>query len=337
MDRGLPPPTRDTPAPHGSLRKPTLADGGVHDADGTAARRVVVLNPVSGDGTHVEPVYDLAAEYGYAVYESEREGHTHELALDAIHAGADTILACGGDGTVNEVVSAIHEADAYDDVTLGVVPGGTGNDIAANVGIDSLEAGFAAVDARQPRRVDVGIANDRPFVNSCIGGITAEASSETTPSLKSEFGVLAYVLTTLRSLTDYDGFDLALSDPAGEGALWQGSAVCVVIGNARRVGRERLVPADMEDGLLDVTIVEAMPPAELLQTAAVYRLFGDDRDAITHLQTRSLEIRVQDVETPAFSLDGEILESAYLDVTVAAGVLSLAAGEGYEPHPGGFR
>lgn len=337
MDPGQPPSAQDRPqVSNGSPPTETRADGGVHDADEAAARRVVVLNPVSGDGTHVEPVYDLAAEHGYAVYESEREGHTRELAIDAIQDGADTILACGGDGTVNEVVTGVHETDAYDDVTVGIVPGGTGNDIAENVGIETLEDGFAAPDAGRIRSVDVGVANDRPFVNSCIGGITAEASSETTPSLKSEFGVLAYVLTTLRSLTDYDGFDLALSDPDGEGAHWRGTAVCVIIGNARRVSQERLVPADIEDGLLDVTIVEAMPPAELLQTAAVYRLFGEDRDAITHIQTRSLEIDVQDVEAPVFSLDGEIVESDYLEVTVESRVLSLAVGEDYEPHPSGF-
>lgn len=335
MERGRRSPTRTDPrTPPGPAPRTPVTDGGVHDANEAAARRVVVLNPVSGDGSHVEPVQELAAEYGYAVYESEREGHTLELTMEAIEDGAETIVACGGDGTVNEVVRGIHETDAYDDVTLGVLPGGTGNDIAGNIGIETFEDGFEALEDERIRTVDVGLAGDRPFVNSCIGGITAEASSETTPSLKSEFGVLAYVLTTLRSLTDYDGFDLALTDPDGEGLLWSGTAVCVIIGNARHVGPERLVPADMEDGLLDVTIVEAMPPAELLQTAAVYRLFGDDRDAITHLQTRSLEITVTDVETPAFSLDGEILKTGHLDVTVAASVLSLAVGDSYEPHPG---
>lgn len=326
----------DTRTAGGPAPRTPVTDGGVHDANEAAARQVVVLNPVSGDGSHVEPVHDLAAEYGYAIYESERKGHTFELAVEAIEHGAETIVACGGDGTVNEVVRGIHETDAYDDVTLGILPGGTGNNIAQNIGIETIEDGFEALENEWIRTVDVGIAGDRPFVNSCIGGITAEASAETTPNLKAEFGVLAYVYTTLRSLTDYDGFDLALSDPDGEDPLWTGTAVCVIIGNARHVGPERLVPADMEDGLLDVTIIEAMPPAELLQTAAVYRLFGDDRDAITHLQTRSLEIDVHDVETPAFSLDGEIIETAHLEVSVAAGVLSLAVGDGYEPHPGGF-
>lgn len=337
MERGRPPHLRNNPPSRCRTSPRNLhPDGGIHDANASAARRVVVLNPVSGDGTHVEPVYDLADERGYAVYESEREGHTRELTREAVHDGADIIVACGGDGTVNEVVHGIHETDAYDDVTLGVLPGGTGNDIAENIGIDSLEAGFDALENERIRTVDVGLAADRPFVNSCIGGITAEASSETTPSLKSDFGVLAYVLTTLRSLTDYDGFELALADPDGDDRLWSGTAVCVIIGNARRVGDERLVPADMEDGLLDVTIVEAMPPAELLQTAAVYRLFGEDRDAITHLQTRALEIAVEDVEDPAFSLDGEILQTDHLEVTVEPDVLSLAVGDRYEPHPGGF-
>lgn len=100
--------------------------------------------------------------------------------------------------------------------------------------------------------------------------------------------MLAYVVSTLWSLLGFEVIELVLASQGGDEPLWDGSAVCVLVGNARRVGDERVVQADMEDGLLDVTIVESMPPSELLETAAVYQLFGEDRDAITRLKTPSL-------------------------------------------------
>lgn len=316
-----------------AARRRRVPDGGIRDRSGTTDVRAAVLNPESGDGTHVDETYEAAREYGYTVYETQRAGHGVTRTEEAISDGAEVIAACGGDGTVNEVVNGIDAADAFDDVTLGVIPGGTGNNFALNIGVETIEEGFAVLEEGNPRQVDVGVTGERPFVNSCVGGLTAEASSEVSSDLKQRFGVLAYVLSTLRELVDFEGLELALDSPRDDATLWEGSAVCVLVGNARRVGEERTVQADMEDGLLEVTIVETMPPEELVSTAAVYRLFGEDRDSITRLKAPSLEVVVEDPETVAFSLDGEILHVDRLSASVRSRVLSLCVGETYEPHP----
>ncbi len=312
------------------------SSGGVHDAADAVEHSAVILNPESGDGNHVEETRDLAAEYGYSVYETESAGETLDLTRDAIADGATVVAACGGDGTVNEVVRGIDAEDAFDEVTFGVIPGGTGNNFALNLGIESIAEGFEVLENGEKRSIDIGVAEENLFVNSCVGGLTAESSSATSDDLKARFGTLAYVLTTLQELSDFDGFDVELGSPDGEEVLWSGSAVCVLIGNARRVGEERSVQANMEDGLLDVTIIEEMPPTELLQTAAVYRLLGEDRDSITRLQTPSIEVVVEDEaeDTLAFSFDGEIHHVERLSASVRSGVLSLRVGDGYEPDPG---
>lgn len=309
------------------------SDGGVHDAGESAVRRAVVLNPQSGDGSHAETVRDAAAERGYAVYETERDGHGTALATEAVADGAELVAACGGDGTVNEVVRGLDAADALGEVALGVLPAGTGNNFALNVGVESIEQGFAVLEEGERRAVDLGTANGRPFVNSCVGGLTADASSDTSSDLKERFGVLAYVVNTLRALSEFEEFSLSLADPDGEGPLWEGEAVCVLVGNARCVGDERVVPADMEDGALDVTIVEAMPPAELLETATAYRLFGDDRDAVTRLQTPMVEVAVEADEAFQFSLDGEMLRTDHLSAGVRPRACTLCVGSDYDPHP----
>jgi diacylglycerol kinase family enzyme len=112
-------------------------------------------------------------------------------------------VAAGGDGTVNEVVRGVVRATALDRVTVGIVLGGTGNDFAGNVGITGIEQAFEVLDRGERRRVDFGVDDDRPFRNSCCG-LTAEASAETDPGQKERFGTVAYVLNTLRTLSEFD-------------------------------------------------------------------------------------------------------------------------------------
>lgn len=323
--------------------------------------RVVVLNPASGSADHADRVRELATERGFAVEETEEAGDGVGLAREAAESGADVIAAAGGDGTVNEVVRGIHDAGAFGNVTLGVVPAGTGNNFAGNVGVTGVEQAFEVIDAGRTRRIDLGYATgsmtadategvvrgsqdaeggieagrpgeERAFVNSCVGGLTAEASGETSSDLKERFGVLAYVLTTLELMRSFDGFELCVERPGG-GTLWEGSAVFVLVGNARRFAPERQHQANVEDGLFDVAIVESMPPAEIIEEAAAYRLFGEESEHVVRLQTPSLEVEVESDEPMSFSFDGEMADYGELFVSVRPRVVELFVGEGYEPNP----
>ena len=296
------------------------------------ADRVLVLNPVCGDGQHVERVRDVADSRGYDVRETEGEGDAVAFARDAAADGASVVAACGGDGTVNEVVRGIDAADALDRVTFGVVPCGTGNNFAGNVGVTGIDQGFDVLADGEERRIDVGLAGEHLFVNSCIGGVPANASHGTSSDLKRRLGVLAYVLTLLREVTDYSGLDLTVTDRDGE-EHWSGSAATVFVGNVRRASAQRVTQANAEDGLFDVAIVEELPPAELLRVAAVERLFGEDEEHVTRLLARSLTVSVDESDPVTFSLDGEPLDANTLEFSVRERALRLRVGEGYRPNP----
>lgn len=313
-----------------SERQPS-ADGG-HPA---FSDRVLVLNPVSGDSSHAMQVRDLAVDHGFSIQETSEAGDGIDLAADAARDGAELVAACGGDGTVNEVVRGLVQADALDDATLAVVPAGTGNNFAGNLGIESIDHAFDVIEDATRRRIDLGTVSvpdgpTRPFVNSCIGGITAEASAATTPDSKDRLGVLAYVVTTLQTLSEYDGMRLRV-ETAGDTA-WAGDAVFALVGNGRRFPVEGRTQANMEDGLFDVTIVEDKPTANLAGEAAVQRLFGGETANITRLQTPSLTLHVLN-DTVQFSLDGEMVEAETLEIETREQVLDVYVGDAYEPDP----
>ncbi|WP_254535400.1 diacylglycerol/lipid kinase family protein [Halomarina litorea] len=303
----------------------------------TDPETVLVLNPVSGRANHAARVRELAAEHGFSVRETERSGDAVGFARDAAEDGADRVVACGGDGTLNEVVRGLWLADALPEVEFGVVPGGTGNDFADNIGITSVELAFAAIASGERRTIDLGVVradggDPLPFLNSCICGLTANASANTAPEQKERLGVLAYVLSSLREMATFDGLELSVT-PRGEGDPWHGPAAMVLVGNARRFPGERATQANVEDGLLDVTIVERQPTVDLASGAALVQLLGRDPEWVTRLVTPHLEIAVRDDDPVTFSLDGEMVTTHRLDVSVAEARLCLPVGGAYDPNP----
>ncbi|WP_336359981.1 diacylglycerol/lipid kinase family protein [Haladaptatus sp. ZSTT2] len=293
--------------------------------------RICICNPISGSGDHAPQVRELADEHGFTLHETEQEGDTVEFARE-FGPDADIVAACGGDGTINEVVTGLYEADCLDTTTLAVIPAGTGNNFASQLGIPNIETAFDLVDAGEVRHIDLALANDRPFVNSCVAGLTAEASAETTPELKSKYGILAYVFTTFRTMNDYEGMRLAIETDNAVTGSWSGKAFVALIGNARRFPANGGTQANVEDGLLDVTIAEERPTMELMGEAAVSRFLGSETAHLHRLKSKSLTISVLD-GTTHFSLDGEMLETNHLTIETLPQVLSVFVGEGYEPVP----
>ena len=294
---------------------------------------VVIANPNSGSGRHVDAIRREAESRGYALELSGEAGEAVDLARAAARGGASTIVAAGGDGTVNEVVRGIDRADALDEVTLGVVPVGTGNNFAKNLGIPDVDTAFAVLEGGERRRIDLGRAGGRPFLNSCVAGLTADSSSETSAEMKNRLGVLAYVIATLRSVREFDAPRLDV-DIGGKGTdLWTGEAICVLIGNGRRFTTAGGAQANMEDGLLDVTIVEDVSALDLMSDTVGEQLLGGDSEYVVHSRVSALDIAIRNPESVRFSLDGEIVRRRRFHVGVDPAGLTVVVGETYDPDP----
>ena len=299
---------------------------------------VIILNPKSGSGNHVNAVTDRAQVLGYDVEQTEEGGDGVALAREAAAAGADRIVAAGGDGTVNEVVRGIDEAEALDRVTLGILPVGTGNNFAGQLGITDLDTAFTVIEEGERRRIDLGEADGHAFVNSCIAGLTSNSSSRTDPGMKDRLGVVAYVVTTLQSMVEFDAMHLTVeTEEGGEGgehsSAWRGEALAVLIGNGRRFVAGGDTQAHMEDGLFEVMIVEDTSTLDLMSEALTDQLLDGEDDAVVRTRTPSLRIDVHDPQSRQFSLDGEIIERDHLAIDVRPSTLSVAVGDGYQRNP----
>ncbi|WP_075180864.1 lipid kinase YegS [Pantoea sp. 1.19] len=232
---------------------------------------------------------------------------------EAIALGASTVVAGGGDGTINELASALAGVDSARRPVLGILPLGTANDFATSVGIPQ-EMGNALRLAIQGKAypVDLAKVNDHHyFINMATGGFGTRITTETPAKLKSALGGVSYFVHGLLRMDQLKADSCELRGP---GFHWQGDALVIGIGNGRQAGGgQRLCPyALIDDGQLEVSIVTAQ---ELLPTL-LNSLFGgdDDNPNIVRASLPWLEITAPHEMT--FNLDGEPLSGTHFRMEI---------------------
>ena len=222
------------------------------------------------------------------------------LAREAMEAGADTIVACGGDGTINEVVNGMEGTK----VALGIIPAGTANDFARQVGIpDDPSAAMDIILRRKAVVIDTAAMNGRRFLNVSSGGVGAEATAETPADAKASLGPVAYFISGLRKLAALEPKRALFEAP---GFRLEDEFLLFAVGNARATGGGTLVTprASVRDGLLDVCIVGALPRKEF--AALVLRVKRGE-----HLENEGVRymqvpwFRITSREPVMVNLDGE--------------------------------
>jgi lipid kinase YegS len=232
------------------------------------------------------------------------------LAREAIEAGADTVIACGGDGTVNEVVNGMEGTS----VGLGIIPAGTANDFARQVGIpDDPSAAMDIVLRHKPVLIDTAAMNGRRFLNVSSAGVGAEATAETPADAKATLGPVAYFISGLRKLAGLEPKRALFEAP---GLRLEGEFLLFAVGNARATGGGTLVTpkASVRDGLLDICIVEAMTRGEFAKVALrVKRGEHLESEGVRYFQAPW--IRVTSAEPTTVNVDGEssVLREAYFE------------------------
>ncbi len=185
------------------------------------------------------------------VFVTERAGHAHDLARSAVSRGADAVLAWGGDGTINEVASAL----AFGAVPLGIIPSGSGNGLARELKIDPRpERAIAAALRATPRPIDVGEIEGRRFVSVAGIGADAQVASRFNAPGNRRRGFIGYANITVRVLATYRAAQYQITTPDGTVDV---AAMLVTFANSSQFGNgARIAPgARLDDGLLDLVVV----------------------------------------------------------------------------------
>jgi len=211
----------------------------------------------------------------------------------ALDAGADLVFVWGGDGTVQRCVDAMSDADGAG-VPLAIVPAGTANLLASNLGIPVGDVRAAvAVGLHGARRaIDVGKVNGEHFAVMAGAGFDALMIRDADRGLKERFGRLAYFWTGARNLR------AATADARVrlDGKPWfEGRVSCVLVGNVGRLtaGLEAFPDARPDDGVLEVGIVTAS--GFLQWTRALARLAAGraaDSPFVTTARASTIDVRL---------------------------------------------
>lgn len=278
----------------------------------------LIYNPVSGQGDSeqdlatiksiLEPEFDLDIRF------TTKEISAGELAHGAIKDKAEIIIASGGDGTV----SAVAEALINTDIPLGAIARGTANAFANALDIpDTIEAACKVIVNGATKKVDVGLCNGKPMVLLAGIGFEAETVEDADRRAKNRLGMLAYVLSGLKQLSEFEKFETTIET---DDKIITVEANAITIANAApptSVLAQGTAEVIYDDGLLDVTIITPKSRAgaiaisyHLLQTASNDE--AAEREDIGYLRTKWVKVTTDPPQKVV--LDGEIIGKTPVEV-----------------------
>jgi diacylglycerol kinase (ATP) len=252
-------------------------------------------------------------------------GSAEELAREAVKAGATRVVACGGDGTVHEVVNGLMSAaNGADGVALGVLSSGRCNDFSFALGLPNGSAKAVDYLVRSAvRSIDLGRIGDRYFTTIATLGFDSEVSQYVEQGSPPRFlrGTASYLYGAVVKLIKYRSQWVHLKGDFGE---FQGDLFLVATGNTTRYGgRMKMTPsAIVDDGLLDICLVRPVPRLVVLRMIPKTFYGGHvDHPAVSMHQTRRLEI---DSREPLWLwADGEPITQTPATIEVVPGALTV--------------
>lgn len=283
---------------------------------------LIVFNPNAAHGRAVRKLRAIKAKFKSLGIQTEYKptthpGHGSELVACTDLSGFDGLVAAGGDGTLFEVLNGLYRHPRSARIPLGLLPIGTGNAFARDLGLQPA-AWSDAIDLLQrgrTRKVDVGFVKSADkayyFLNIVGMGFTVDAS-KSAHKLKL-FGNTAYTLATLWQVLKLKSYPLVAEL---DGKEIRSDNVFITISNTRYTGTHFLIApaAGIDDGLLDVTILENLPRRRLL------RLFPTIYDG-RHVQFKEISthkvsnIKIRSPTAMLLGPDGELIGHSPAEIT----------------------
>jgi YegS/Rv2252/BmrU family lipid kinase len=295
-----------------------------------ASRVAVIINPISGLGVRPDTARqraELAAACVEAhrvkaeIFVTERRHHARELTEAALARGVEIVIAWGGDGTVNEVASVLVHREA----ALGVVPSGSGNGLARELGLPfEPRAAFERALVGRRRQIDAGELGGHLFFNVAGVGLDADVAHRFAASGQTRRGLSMYIVQATAALLSYKAEPMRLTV---NGDARDVRPLLIAFANARQYGNGALIAphARVDDGRLDVVVIDDRPLLGILRR--VPALFQGRLASVPGVSMETaVAAQVIAKGRMRYHVDGEPCEAdGPLGASVRAGALSVCA------------
>lgn len=277
-----------------------------------------IFNPRSGRASRNAGILPALKSFAAAraldadIVCTEGPGHATELARDAVAAGAQCVVAVGGDGTVNEISQALVRTPA----AMALVPCGSGNGLALHLGIPSRLAAaleLAAANTGMVAAIDTGVANGLPFVNAMGLGLDADVGRRF--NRLSKRGLPAYARTALSAFLSRRSERCFVT---AEGQRETVDMLLIAVANSDQYGNNaRIAPsARVDDGLLDLVAIRPVGPFSACALGVRLFLGSLDRSSAVR-RMRGARFLIERPAAGVIHTDGETHETgALIDVQV---------------------
>ncbi len=271
-------------------------------------KTVFIFNPKSGVNRSAPFVQASVARRFLAhcgwpgqVVPTQRAGHATELARQAVEEGYELVVAIGGDGTMNEIASALVGTS----VMFGLIPCGSGNGLGRHLGIRGPGRGaYRTLRGGRVLEMDVGLINGRPFFN--VAGLGFEADIAAAFASLKRRGLMGYVRAGAKCWRGHRPLECTLR---GDGFEQRLAVSTLAVANGSQYGNNaRIAPgAAVDDGQLNVTALPPLRWHSLLPAAM--RLFGGSINRQPGAFCRSVRtLEIQTSHPVPSHVDGEPLE-----------------------------
>ena len=245
-----------------------------------------------------------AAPDDYLLWPTKGPGHATELAREAVRAGCRVVVAVGGDGTVNEVGQGLLGQTG---TALGIVPRGSGNGLARHLRVPlGLPAALRRLRTPTFSRMDVGTINERPFF--CTAGLGFDAHVSQHFAQAGSRGLSTYLRVTMREYGHYRAVPVRVET---NGQTLATDCYVLAFANASQYGNNAYIApqANLRDGLLDMCLIDALPPWRAVQVVLGMALGTLPRTGgATYRHTRRATVRA--AAPLGYHADGDYLGHA---------------------------
>lgn len=270
-------------------------------------RARIIYNPSAGRELFKKELPNVLARLEGAGYETSAhattgEGDATAAAITAVERQYDLVIVAGGDGTINEVVHGIAQADYRP--TLGIIPAGTTNDFARALCIPrEIDKAVDIILQDHIKALDIGKVNESYFINIAGGGDLTELTYDVPIKLKAAIGQLAYYVKGIEMLPFLRPVSVKIEY---DEEVFEGDIMLFLVSNTNSVGGfEKLAPdALIDDGYFDLLILKKTNLPEFLRIATL-ALRGAHLEDENIIYTQAKKIKVTPDERMQLNLDGE--------------------------------